>query len=105
VYAIFSDGEHQYRVEEGQLVEVQLKDLPEGSTAVEFDRVLLIGDLDDGAKVGQPTVEGAKVVATAVREAKGDKITIRKRRRRKHYQRKLGHRQKYLHVQIDKIEH
>ena len=105
MYAIFSDGEHQYRAEEGQLVEVQLKVLPEGSTTIEFDRVLLIGDLEDGAKVGQPTVEGAKVVATVVREAKGDKITIQKQRRRKHYRRKLGHRQKFLHVKVDKIEY
>ena len=105
MYAIFSDGEHQYRVEEGQTLEVQLKELPEGAETVEFERVLLIGDLEEGAKVGQPTVEGAKVVASVLGDVKADKITIQKLRRRKHYRLKKGHRQKFLQVKIDKIEH
>lgn len=105
MYAIISDGGHQYRVEEGQIFEVQRKDLDEDAKTFEFDRVLLVGDLEDGAKVGRPVVEGAKVYASVVSEIKGDKIVIQKFRRRKGYRLKKGHRQKFLQVKVDKIEH
>ncbi len=105
MYAIISDGAHQYRVEEGQVLEVQRKDLDPEAKTIEFDRILLVGDLEEGAKVGQPVVEGAKVTAIIVRQdLKGDKVTIQKHRRRKDYALKKGHRQKFLQVKIDKIE-
>ncbi len=104
MYAIISDGGHQYRVEEGQVFEVQLKDLPEGTTTIEFDRVLFVGDVENGPLIGQPVVEGAKVTATVVRELKGDKLIIQKFRRRKRYAVKKGHRQKYLQVKVEKVE-
>jgi large subunit ribosomal protein L21 len=104
VYAIINDGAHQYRVEEGQVLEIERKDLPDDTKTIEFERVLMVGDVEDGPKVGQPTVEGAKVTATVLGEFKGDKLTIRKRRPRKNYQLKRGHRQKYLRVKVDKIE-
>ena len=104
VYAIINDGSHQYRVEEGQIIDVQRRDLPEGTTAVEFDRVLFVGDREGGPVVGQPVVEGARVTASVAGEVKGDKIIIRKLRRRKNYSLKKGHRQKYLRVKIEKIE-
>lgn len=103
MYAVIADGGHQYRVEEGLVFEVQCRDLPEGTTTVEFDRVLLVGELEGGPKVGQPTVPGAKVTAQVIRELKGDKIVIRKFRRRKNYMRKQGHRQRYLQLKVDKI--
>ena len=105
MYAIISDGAHQYRVEEGQVLEVQRKDLPEDTKTYEFERVLLVGDIDDGPKIGQPTLEGAKVSATVLGEIKGNKVVIQKIRRRKNYSLKKGHRQKFLQVRIDKIEH
>jgi len=104
VYAIISDGSHQYRVEEGQILDVERRDLPEDAKTVEFGRVLLVGDVEDGPKIGKPVVEGAKVIAAVLGEIKGEKITIHKRRPRKNYQLKKGHRQKYLRVKIDKIE-
>lgn len=104
MYAIISDGAHQYRIEEGQVFEIQRKDLPDDAKTIEFDRILFVGHHEDGPKVGQPVVEGAKVTATILRELKGDKITIVKQRRRKHYRRKQGHRQQYLQVRIDRIE-
>jgi large subunit ribosomal protein L21 len=104
VYAIISDGPHQYRVEEGQVLDVERKDLPDDAKTVQFDRVLLIGDVDDGPRIGRPIVEGARVTAAVLGEIKGEKITIHKRRPRKNYQLKTGHRQKYLRVKIDKIE-
>jgi len=103
VYAIIEDGAHQYKVEEGDRLDVQLHDLAEGQQAVEFDKVLFVRDGDD-VKIGQPYIEGAKVTASVEGEVKGDKITIIKYRRRKNSRRKKGHRQKYLQVKIDKIE-
>ena len=104
MYAIISDGPHQYRVEEGMILEVERKDLPEDASTYEFDRVLFVGDLEDGPKVGQPTVDGAKVTAAVMAEVKGPKLTIQKHRPRKYYRLKKGHRQKYLRVKIEKIE-
>lgn len=104
MYAVIADGSHQYRVEVGQTLEVQLKDLAEGAERIEFDRVLMVGDLENGPKLGQPTVEGAKVVASVLGEIKGDKIVIQKFRRRKNSSSKTGHRQRYLQVKIETIE-
>ncbi|MCO6438298.1 MAG: 50S ribosomal protein L21 [Phycisphaerae bacterium] len=103
MYAIVSDGAHQYKVHEGLMFEVQRKDLPEGTKSIEFDRVLMVGDVDGGAKIGTPTVPGAKVTASVVGEIKGDKVIIQKFRRRKGYSVKTGHRQRYLQVKVDKI--
>ena len=104
MYAIISDGAHQYRVEEGLVFEVQRKALAEDTKVYEFDRVLMVGDVEGGPKIGQPVVEGAKVTASVLGEIKGDKITIRKHRRRKNYSLKKGHRQKFLQLKVDKIE-
>lgn len=104
MYAIISDGSHQYKVEEGQILEVQRRDLPEDAETLEFDRVLFVGDTEQEPQVGRPTVEGARVVASVLGEVKGKKITIQKYRPRKNSRVKKGHRQKYLRVRIDKIE-
>lgn len=104
MYAIIADGAHQYRVEEGLVFEVQRRDLEEKTKSVHFDRVLMVGDLPEGVKVGEPTVKGAKVTATVVGEIKGDKIVIRKQNRRKGYTLKRGHRQRFLRVKVDKIK-
>ena len=105
MYAIIADGSHQYRVEEGQIIDVERQtELAEGATTVEFEQVLLVGDLEEGAKIGRPTLAGAKVTASIVNEIKGPKLTIQKARRRKDYRLKKGHRQKYLRVKIEKIE-
>jgi len=105
VYAIISDGGHQYRVEEGLTFELERTELPEDAKTIEFADVLTVGDIEDGPKIGQPTVEGAKVIASVLGEVKGDKIVVQKFRRRKGYARKQGHRQTYLRVKVDKIEY
>jgi large subunit ribosomal protein L21 len=102
VYAIIEDGSHQYRVQEGDTLEVQRRDLEEGQTSVEFDKVVMLGDGAD-ARIGQPYVDGSHVTASVVNEIKGPKIHIIKYRRRKDSKTKIGHRQKYLRVRIDKI--
>ena len=74
MYAIISDGAHQYRVEVGQVLEVHLKDIPADAETVDFERVLAVGDLDEEAKIGRPTVAGAKVSASVLGECKGSTI-------------------------------
>jgi len=103
MYAIIADGSHQYRVEEGVVFDVQRKDLDEGAKKIEFDRILMVGGGDDGPKVGQPTVEGAKVTASILGEIKDNKLIIRKYNRRKGYTLKKGHRQQLLRVKVEKI--
>lgn len=103
VYAIISDGGFQYRVQDGLEFEVQLRDLPADAKTIEFDRVLMVGDLPDGPQIGQPTVPGARVIASVMGEIKGDKQIIQKFARRKGYHLKKGHRQRYLRVRVDKI--
>lgn len=103
MYAIISDGGFQYRVQDGLEFEVQLRDLPADAKTIEFDRVLMVGDLPDGPQIGQPTVAGARVIASVMGEIKGDKQIIQKFARRKGYHLKKGHRQRFLRVRVDKI--
>ncbi len=108
MYAIIEDSGQQFRVREGDELNVDLRDLAEDATEVEFDRVLLVSD-DKDVKVGTPLVEGAKVVAKFQTTAeqgliKGKKLYVTHFRRRKDSQRRIGHRQKYLRVTISKIE-
>ncbi len=105
MYAIIADGPHQYCVEEGQVFEVQRKNLDEDAKTIEFDRVLMIGGPGEVAMIGTPTVEGAKVTASIVAEVKGPKLVIVKYKKRKNSRTKKGHRQKFLQVKIDKITH
>ncbi len=102
MYAIFEDGGRQYKVSTGDRISVDLRDLPEGQDTLEFNRVLLLGDGPD-ARIGQPLVEGAKVVGKVEAEVKGPKLISFKMRRRKNYRRKIGHRQRHLQVTISDI--
>jgi len=102
VYAIFEDSGRQYKVSAGDKIYVDLRDLTEGQEAIEFDQVLALGEGED-TRIGQPLIEGAKVVGTINGEIKAKKITVVKFRRRKTYRRKQGHRQKHLQVTINEI--
>jgi large subunit ribosomal protein L21 len=90
----------QYRVEEGQVIEIDLLDA-EPNSEVEFGEVLLVGG--DTLTVGAPLVDGAKVIAKVVGEAKGDKIVVFKYKNKKRYRRRTGHRQHYTRISISKI--
>jgi large subunit ribosomal protein L21 len=103
VYAIIEDGAHQYKVSEGDTFDIQRHDLDEGQETFEFDKILMIGD-GANSRVGQPYVDGAKVLAKIRGELKGRKIDVIKFRRRKGYRRKQGHRQNYIRVTVEKIE-
>lgn len=106
MYAIFEDGGHQYRVKPQDRIEVDLRELPEGTTQIEFNKVLLVGDEQAAgqARVGQPWVAGAKVLARVETEVKAPKVIIQKYARRKGYRLRKGHRQRHLQVTIEKIE-
>jgi large subunit ribosomal protein L21 len=100
VYAIIRDRGMQYRVEEGQIVEIALLDAAPGSQ-VELGEVLLIGG--ERAQVGSPVIEGAKVLAKVLGDVKGDKIVVFKYKNKKRYRRRTGHRQQYTRIAISQI--
>jgi large subunit ribosomal protein L21 len=101
MYAVIATGGKQYRVEKGGLLRVEKLSAEAGST-VEFDQVLLIAD-GEQVRLGSPLLSGGKVLATVQRHAKGDKVTIVKFRRRKHYLRQGTHRQPFTEVRITDI--
>jgi len=103
VYAIIEDSGQQFRVSEGDILQVDVRELAEDAKQIEFDRVLLVGNEGD-VKVGTPVVDGAKVVADIVdAESKGPKLYVHYFRRRKSSRSKVGHRQKFIQVRISKI--
>ena len=101
IYAIIETGGKQYRVSPGQTIDVERLDVAEGNT-VELDRVLLIAQ-GERETVGNPTVSGAKVVATSQGEGKGKKVIVFKYKPKVRYRKKTGHRQTYTRLMIDKI--
>ncbi|MBN8713732.1 MAG: 50S ribosomal protein L21 [Xanthomonadales bacterium] len=100
-YAVIKTGGKQYRVQQGDVLRVELLAAEAGAT-VTFDQVLLLGD-GEAISVGTPLVEGATVSATIRRHGRADKIRIIKFRRRKHYKRQQGHRQHFSEVEITGI--
>lgn len=101
MYAIISDGNRQYKVEEGQEVLVDYRDVPAGEKLT-FERVLAVGG-DGDAKLGLPLVKGASVVAEVVGPAQGEKLIIQKMRRRKNFRKKTGFRPMFTRVRIASI--
>ena len=103
MYAVIEDSGQQFRVCEGDVLNVDLRDLAEDTREIEFDRVLLVSR-DGEVKVGTPLLAGAKVIAEVLQqEVKGVKVHIYRWRRRKGSQRKIGHRQRYVQVRVAKI--
>jgi large subunit ribosomal protein L21 len=104
MYAIIEDSGAQMRVESGDVIQIDLRDLPENAKSVTFDRVLALGGEGD-LTLGQPYVDGASVTADIVeRDFKGEKIDVIKFKRRKGYRRKTGHRQRYMVVKVGDIK-
>ena len=101
MYAVIRDRGAQYRVEEGQTLDVALMDAEPG-TQITLDEVLLVGGTDD-PKIGAPLVSNASVVAEVVGEARGEKIVVFKYKRKKRYRRRTGHRQDYTRLAIKEI--
>ncbi len=101
MYAIIETGGKQYRVSEGDAISVEKLPYQVGDE-VELDRVLLVSGAK-GLAVGQPVVEGAKVVARVESEGRGRKILVWKYRPKQRYRRRQGHRQAYTRLRIEKI--
>ncbi len=102
MYAIVEIAGRQFKVEKGRKLYVYRLQGDEGSS-LSFDKVLLT-DNDGQVKVGTPVVEGAVVNATILKHLKDDKVIVFKKRRRKGYQVKNGHRQYLTQIKIDEIK-
>ncbi len=101
MYAIVKIGGHQYKVEEDQTIFVNR--LATDDDSITLEDVLLVKDDDGNVKIGAPTVEGSTVTATIVDNLKSDKVIVFKKKRRKGYRVKNGHRQHITQLKIEKI--
>jgi large subunit ribosomal protein L21 len=102
MYAIVEIAGQQFKVEKDQQIFVHRLQADEGSK-VDFDNVLLT-DNSGKVNVGAPAIKGAKVSASVVRHLKGDKVIVFKKKRRKGYKKKNGHRQYLTEIKIDSIK-
>jgi large subunit ribosomal protein L21 len=102
MYAVFKTGGKQFRAEPGARVRIPSLDVEPGSS-VTFDEVLLAADGEEQVQVGTPVVEGASVKAEVIRHGRGDKVIVFKRKRRKGYRKKQGHRQGFTEIRIDEV--
>lgn len=100
--SVVEQGGFQYKVAEGDIIKVPLIEAEEGAK-ITLDKVLLVGE-GDSIKIGNPEVKGAKVTAKIVGHSKSDKVLIIKKKKRKDYKRKNGHRQGYTKVHITSIK-
>ncbi len=101
MYAVIRTGGKQYRVSPGDSIDVERLSTEVGEQ-IELDQVLLVAN-DSDTQIGQPLVEGAKVKATVIRQAKGRKVVVFKFKPGNRYRRKKGHRQHYTRLRIDEI--
>ena len=100
MYAIIATGGKQYKVSEGDIITIEKLGVEAGEK-VTFDQVLAVSG--DDMKVGNPTVSGATVEASVVKEGRGKKVIVYKYKRKTGYHKKNGHRQAFTQVKIDKI--
>jgi large subunit ribosomal protein L21 len=99
--AVIKTGGKQYTVQEGTVLNVELLGVEDGST-YKFGEVLMISDKGN-VKLGKPTISGATVEAEVLGGTRGDKILVFKKKRRKDYRKRMGHRQNYTTVKSTKI--
>ncbi len=108
MYAIIEQGSKQYKVAQGDVINIELIDVPDDTQSIELDKVLFVADGDD-VKIGSPYIDGAKVVVSFKKQAsdsvvRGPKLYPTYFRRRKVSKNRIGHRQKYLQVTVDAIK-
>ncbi|MBM3556054.1 MAG: 50S ribosomal protein L21 [Alphaproteobacteria bacterium] len=101
MYAVIKTGGKQYRVAQGDVIEIE-KLAGDKGAKIAFDQVLAVGD-DKSVKLGKPVLAGAKVEGEVVAQDRGEKIIVFKKRRRKNSRRKNGHRQDITVVRITAI--
>jgi len=108
MYAVIEQGSKQYKVSESDCLNIDLTDISKDAKTIELNKVLFASD-GENVKIGTPYLQGAKVIAlfkTTAQDAvvKGKKLYPTHLRRRKNSKRRMGHRQKYLQIVIDKIQ-
>ena len=101
MYAVVKTGGKQYRVTQDEYLRVEKLEGNEGDT-IELDQVLMIAD-GDKLKIGSPMLDGGKITATILSHGRGKKVEIMKFRRRKHHQKRTGHRQSYTEILVTAI--
>ena len=102
MYAVIESGGKQHRVVEGEILQLDKLDAVAGDK-VKFDKILLVGE-GESVKIGTPYVDGTQVEAEVTNQGRADKVKIIKFRRRKHSQKKQGHRQLFTEVKITGIK-
>jgi large subunit ribosomal protein L21 len=108
MYAVIEQGGKQYKVSQGDTINIELTSVDGDAKTIELDKVMLISD-GENVQIGTPYIEGAKVLAAFKPNAaeaviKGEKLYPTHFRRRKDSKRRIGHRQKYLQITVEKIE-
>ena len=101
MFAVLNTGGKQYKVSQGDLIEVEKLETNAGDT-VTLDQVLMVGE-GENVEVGSPYVSGCKVTGEVMEQGKGVKIIVFKKKRRKNYRRKNGHRQLFTQLKITAI--
>jgi large subunit ribosomal protein L21 len=101
MYAIVEIAGQQFKVEKDKKLFVHLLEAEAGSS-LDFEKVLLVEN-DGKVAVGTPTVKGAKVTAKVLEHVQGDKVIVFKKKRRKGYKKKNGHRQQFTQIQVETI--
>jgi len=101
MYAVIKTGGKQYKVAPGENLKVEQIPADVGAEII-LDQVLMVGD-GESVRLGQPIVSGVTVKAIVVSHGRGEKVRIFKMRRRKHYQKRQGHRQGFTELKIDSI--
>jgi len=108
MYAVVEQGGKQYKVIEGDTLDIELTEAADDAKTIELENVLFVSD-GKKVQIGKPYVEGARVVASFKGSAKdavvkGEKVYPMYFRRRKNSRKRIGHRQKYMRIRIEKIE-
>ena len=101
MYAVISTGGKQYKLAQGDVCRIEKLDAEEGAS-IDLDKVLMIAD-GDNINIGTPFVNGGKVTATIKAHGRAKKVEIMKFRRRKHHQKRTGHRQYYTEIEVTGI--
>lgn len=101
MFAVVEIKGHQYRVQKGSKLSVEKLDSEEGKT-LSFNKVLMIGEKSD-VKIGEPYIIGPKVTAKILKQYKGDKVRVFKKKAKKRYMVNKGHRQNYTKIEVTEI--
>ncbi len=102
MYAVIKTGGKQYRVSQGDRLKIEQLSAETGSEII-FEEVLAVGGGAGSVKIGTPLLTGAAVKAKVLAQGRHDKVKIFKMRRRKHYQKRQGHRQNFTQIEITSI--